>query len=111
MGQRVLSVNFYDIDWVLSDIVPLAFDHKEIISYSRERLKNKVQYSTIIFHLMDEEFTLPQLQKVYEILIGKEVFKANFRNQVKDLVEDTGKIIKNGAYRPSKIYRRRKVKD
>lgn len=111
VGQRVLSVNFYDIDWVLSDIVPLAFDHKEIISYSRERLKNKVQYSTIIFHLMDEEFTLPQLQKVYEILIGKEVFKANFRNQVKDLVEDTGKIIKNGVYRPSKIYRRRKVKD
>ncbi len=59
----MLSVNFYNVDWVLSDVVQLAFDHKEIISYGRERLKNKAQYSTIIFHLMDEEFTLPQLQK------------------------------------------------
>lgn len=105
-GQRVLSVSFYDVDWVLSDVVQLAFDHKEIISYGRERLKNKAQYSTIMFHLVDEEFTLPQLQKIYEILIGKKVFKANFRNQVKDLVEDTGKMVKNGAYRPSKIYKK-----
>ena len=64
----------------------LAFDHAEIILEGLNRLKNKVLYSDIAFNLVPKEFTLPDLQKVYEVILGKELYKANFRNKISDKV-------------------------
>ena len=61
---------------------PAAFDHKEMISYGKWRLRNKVEYTDIAFHFVPELFTLPQLQRVYEILLDKPLFKANFRKKL-----------------------------
>ena len=83
----------------------LAFDHKKIIAYGRERIKNKVNYSNIAFEFVPEEFTLPQLQRVYEILLDKPLYKANFRKKIEPLTEDTGKMTSGEAHRPSKLYR------
>lgn len=83
----------------------LAFDHAEMIKYALERLKNKVEYTPVAFHMIDEEFTLPYLQTVYEALSGKKLFKANFRKKIQDLVVETGNSTEGDAHRPSKYYR------
>ena len=56
---------------------------------------------------MPEEFTLPQLQRVYEILLGKPLYKANFRKKIAPLVEQTERSTAGDAHRPSKYYRLR----
>ena len=106
VGKRVVDVRFVDVEELLASEKEIAFDHKEILKYGRERIRNKTEYTTIAFHFLPEEFTLPDLQKIYEILLGKELFKANFRKSIKEYVEETGDMRKEGAYRPSKLYRR-----
>ncbi len=83
----------------------IAFDHAEIILYSLERLRGKVNYTNIAFNLVEEEFTLPDLQQVYEVILGRKVNKVQFRRYAEEMVIDTGKEIRTGAYRPSKLYR------
>lgn len=84
----------------------LAFDHGTIISLALERLKNKIEYTPIAFNLVDEEFTLPELQKVYEIVLGKGLYKATFRNQMKKYVVETNcKKHIEGVVRDAKCYR------
>ncbi|MCG7343838.1 NUDIX hydrolase [Sporosarcina sp. ACRSL] len=83
----------------------IAFDHAEIILYSLERLRGKVNYTNIAFNLVGDEFTLPDLQQVYEVILGRSLNKVQFRRHVEDMVVDTGKEIKTGAYRPSKLYK------
>lgn len=84
----------------------LAFDHKMIISCCVERLTSKVNYSTIPMHFVESEFTLPDLQKVYEVMLGEKLDKSSFRKKIEEtgLLLDTGKMRKDGAYRPSKLY-------
>lgn len=69
----------------------LAFDHAEILLEGLMRLKNKVLYSDVAFNLVPEEFTLPDLQRVYEILLGKPLYKANFRKNIAEKVEELDK--------------------
>ena len=85
----------------------LAFDHKKIIDYGRERLKNKVNYSGVAFEFLPKEFTLPQLQRIYEILLDKPLYKANFRKKIEPYIEDTGEMTSGQAHRPSKLYKLR----
>src|SRR5262245_50411726 len=49
---------------------PLAFDHREILEYAVERLRNKLEYTTVGFQLLAARFTLTQLQRVYEAILG-----------------------------------------
>src|SRR5690625_6417212 len=57
----------------------IAFDHAEIIMYSLDRLRGKINYTNIVFNLVGDTFTLPDLQNVYEIIIGKRLNKVQFR--------------------------------
>ena len=104
-GERVKSAWLVDVEDLLEGDDEIAFDHKEIIRYARWRLKNKVEYTKIAFHLVNEEFTLPELQKVYEILLGKSLYKANFRKKIAELVEETDYMTAGDAHRPSRLYR------
>lgn len=83
----------------------LAFDHAKILIYAIERLKNKVEYTTIAFNLMPEKFTLTQLQQVYEILLDKPLLKANFRRKISDMVIETEELEESAGHRPSKLYK------
>lgn len=67
---------------VQKSVDTLAFDHAEIVVEGMMRLRNKVEYSDIAFNLVPEEFTLPDLQRVYEIILGKSLYKANFRDKI-----------------------------
>ncbi|MCI8345989.1 MAG: NUDIX hydrolase [Clostridia bacterium] len=83
----------------------LAFDHSKILIYAIERLKNKVEYTSIAFNLMPEKFTLTKLQQVYEILLDKPLLKANFRRKIADMVIETEEYEENAGHRPSKLYK------
>lgn len=83
----------------------LSFDHGLIIQYGIERLRNKLEYSDIVFHLMPDLFTLTELQKAYEEILGKELLKANFRRKTAKLVSETDKSTSDAGHRPSKLYK------
>lgn len=86
----------------------MAYDHIKILDYALDRIRNKVLYTNIAFGLLAENFTLTELQQVFEVLLGKELIKPNFRKWISKKVEQTQIIKKTGAYRPSKLYRLKK---
>lgn len=84
----------------------LAFDHAEIILEGLFRLRNKVEYTDIAFNLVPREFTLPDLQKVYEVILGKDLYKANFRNKINNKIVDLNKTGKPlSGIRTSALYK------
>ncbi|MDO4792785.1 MAG: NUDIX domain-containing protein [Filifactor alocis] len=83
----------------------LAFDHAKIIVHALQRLRQRIEYDNIAFSLMPEEFTLTQLQQVYEIILDQKLLKANFRRKVASMVEETDNYKKDAAHRPSRLYR------
>ncbi len=66
----------------LSNLPLLAFDHRHILDYAVERLRNKLEYTTVGFELLPEKFTLSQLQAVYEAILGRPLDKRNFRRKI-----------------------------
>ena len=104
-GSRTSSAELYDVEELLSSDEELAFDHRRIIEYGRERIRNKTEYSRIAFEFLPKEFTLPQLQRVYEILLGNHLYKANFRRRVAPLIDETERMTSGDAHRPSRFYR------
>lgn len=110
-GERTLEAKLVDVEELLSSKEKLAFDHKDIIRYGRWRLKNKVEYTDIAFHFVGDEFTLPGLQKVFEILLGKKLYKANFRKKIEPKIEETEFITSGEPHRPSRLYRYKKESD
>jgi ADP-ribose pyrophosphatase YjhB (NUDIX family) len=89
--------------------VALPFDHMKLVKDAFYRLYNRAKYSTEPNHFLAEDFTLSELQKVYEIILGKELHKKNFRDRIEESgsVEETGKtkIVKRSK---AKLYRNTK---
>ncbi|MBR2290328.1 MAG: NUDIX hydrolase [Clostridia bacterium] len=83
----------------------LAFDHPLVIATGIDRLKNKVEYTDVVFNMMPEYFTLRELQQVYESILGRELIVPDFRRRIKDKVEKTEQIAKGAGHRPSALYR------
>ena len=83
----------------------IAFDHAKVIEYGIERLRSKIEYTDIAFNLMPEMFTLTELQQVYEVILDKELLKANFRRKTADMVVETNEYTKDAGHRPSKLFR------
>src|SRR5260221_11539430 len=86
---------------------PLAFDHAQILNYALERLRGKLEYTRIAFNLLPEEFTLRELQRVYEIILHRTLDKRNFRKKIlaTGILEDTGAKKMEGTHRPARLYR------
>jgi ADP-ribose pyrophosphatase YjhB (NUDIX family) len=91
------------LDIVESD--GIAFDHARIIEYGLERLRSKIEYTDIAFSLMPELFTLTELQRVYEIILGEELLTANFRRKIQPMVIETNEIRRAAGHRPAALYR------
>ncbi|QCB44650.1 NUDIX domain-containing protein [Hydrogenophaga sp. PAMC20947] len=72
----------------------LAFDHAEILRVAVQRLRAKVEYTSLPAHLLPQPFTLPQLQKAYELVLGRAVDKSGFRTRMlaASFLEETGPI-------------------
>ncbi|KAB2927403.1 MAG: NUDIX domain-containing protein [Candidatus Contendobacter sp.] len=85
----------------------LGFDHARILADAVERLRSKLEYTHIAVHLLPEEFTLPELQRTYEIILQQPLDKSSFRRRVvqADMLEElTGKQ-RDGFGRPAQLYR------
>jgi ADP-ribose pyrophosphatase YjhB (NUDIX family) len=100
-----------DARWVNVDSlaeVDLAFDHRFVITQARERLKQKALYSIVPAYALPEKFTLPELQRLHEHLIGKPLQKKSFRRRIEqaELLLDTG-LKRQEAGRPAALYKMR----
>ncbi len=97
-----------DVRWFSVDELPspLAFDHHKILRFAIDRLRSKLEYTTLAFQLLPTEFTLPALKRIYEEILGEKLDKANFYRKLRDsdLLEDTGKFLE-GRGRPARLYR------
>ena len=100
------SVEWAPVDDIDKGEVSLAFDHNHILSECKDRLVSKVQYTALPVHLLPKDFTLSDLQRVYEALLGKPVEKKSFRRRIldADILCETGEMRKGGS-RPAKVYR------
>jgi 8-oxo-dGTP diphosphatase len=84
-GQRplVAGTDAAEARWFPIDKLPeLAFDHRRILDYALERLRNKLEYTTVGFQLLPEKFTLSELQAVYEAILCRHLDKRNFRRKM-----------------------------
>jgi len=86
---------------------PLAFDHDRILTYALERLANKLDYTTVGFQLLPRKFTLSQLQRVYETVLGRSLDKRNFRRKlaILDVLTPLDEWVQDGPSRPAQLYR------
>ncbi|MCR4327506.1 MAG: NUDIX hydrolase [Nanoarchaeota archaeon] len=83
----------------------LAFDHDKILNYAFQRLKWKFEYTTVAFSLLPKNFTISQVQKIYEVVFNKKFDKRNFNKKIISLniFKEEG-VNKNVSYRPPMMY-------
>jgi 8-oxo-dGTP diphosphatase len=96
------------VDWFPVSRPPkLAFDHEKILKVAIERLRGKVRYQPIGFELVPQKFTLGQLQRLYEIVLERELDKRNFRKKIlgMGLLVELAETQKAVAHRAAKLYR------
>jgi ADP-ribose pyrophosphatase YjhB (NUDIX family) len=86
--------------------VRLAFDHATILAAALERLRGKVEYTSLPAYLLPDEFTLSELQRAYEIVLGRDVDKSAFRTRILSagLLVDVPRQ-RTGPNRPAQLYR------
>ena len=89
---------------------PMRFDHRRILATAMGRLRAKIKYRPVIFELMPPDFTLFELQKTVEAILGPHLHKQNFRRLVETggLVEATGEVKTHTGGRPAKLFRFRR---
>lgn len=83
----------------------IAFDHVKIINMALDRLKNKVEYTSIAFNLVDEYFTMADIQSIYEILLNKKFHRMEFMRKTKKMLIETDKVNTDKGHRPAKYYK------
>ncbi len=96
-----------DAEWHPVDKLPkLAFDHDRILATAVQRLRAKLEYTTVGFQLLSRRFTMPELQNLYETILDRKLDKRNFRKKILslDLLRPHEGQRANGAHRPAKLY-------
>lgn len=83
----------------------LAFDHDLVILAGLERIRNKINYTDIVFNMMPEYFTLGELQQVYEVILNKKLLDPAFRRIIANKVIKTNKMKTGEGHRPSYLFK------
>jgi len=97
-----------DALWVDIDKIPkLAYDHNDILKEAIETLKKKIVETDILKSLYPDGFTIPEIQKAYEIILEKEFDRRNFRKKLLSmgLIEDTNKYVNFEGKKQAKLYK------
>lgn len=111
--RQVLKVSdeSTDVRWFPVRRLPgqLAFDHDHILATALDRLRSKLEYTTLAFQLLPEVFSILELKHIYEQILGEKLDKGNFYRKIKDakVLEDTG-MRREGRGRPTTLYRFRR---
>ena len=92
-GDDAAEAAWFPVD----DLPPLAFDHHKIFEAAMERLRRDIHFQPVGFDLLDEEFTIPDLQRLYEAILGVKFDRRNFQRKIlsSGILESVGK---EGAY-------------
>jgi ADP-ribose pyrophosphatase YjhB (NUDIX family) len=123
-GERVISIAYYalinvkdydeklrvehGVEWIDINKIPTLYsDHNLMIEQALRIMRQKIKTAPISFRLLPSLFTLTQLQRLYEAVIGEEVDKRNFRKRIKemDFIEKTNLIDKKSSKRGAALYR------
>ena len=123
-GERVISIAYcalinvkdyddslreqYGLEWFNFDEMPKLYsDHNEMIKKAIFLLRQRIKTEPLSFNLLPSLFTLTQLQRVYEAILGQEIDKRNFRKRIKtfDFIEKTDLIDKFHSKRGAALYR------
>jgi 8-oxo-dGTP diphosphatase len=124
--QRFISVGYYALyksseinpvpdemsetcEWVYVSRLPeieLAMDHREIIEKTLLTLREKISYKPIGYNLLPEKFTLPELQKLYEAILGKVLNRGNFYRKIKNsgILKKLEEQRRGGAHKSPDLY-------
>lgn len=122
--ERVVSVAYYalinlsehpveaatdacDADWFpVRETPSLAFDHEQILNKAVNRLRSKVRYEPIGFELLPKKFTIPQLQRLYETILGIKLDRRNFFRKFRQtqLLIDLDETQEGVPHRAAKFY-------
>ncbi|HKQ73516.1 MAG TPA: NUDIX domain-containing protein [Blastocatellia bacterium] len=91
----------------VTSLPSLAFDHDKILTIALQRIRGKLTYAPIGFELLPQKFTIKQLQKLYEIVLGRELDNRNFRKKIfaMDVLRELGEIQKGVAHRAARLYK------
>ncbi len=125
-SQRFVSIGYYALvdyekvgtaipdatsdkcDWYsVSDLPHMLIDHRHIVETALHQLKLELNYQPIGLNLLPKEFTMPELQQLYEAVLGKPLDRRNFRRKILsfDILTDTGKRRKGGAHKAPILYK------
>jgi len=107
--KKTLRKNSTDrYSYEIAESKNISLDHPVIIASGISRIKSKLEYTNIVFNMMGEEFTIGELQQVYETILGKKLLSAAFRRIIADKIEKTGRYKTGNGHRPSELYRLKK---
>ncbi len=105
-GGNAINARWFAVD-DLPKLDNLSFDHAEIIETAIRRLRGKLSYVPIGFELLERKFTLKQLQRVYEIVLGRKLESSNFRRRAlrMEILEPLKERQQSVSHRPAQLYR------
>ena len=106
-SEDVEVVTTDELAWhKVSELPPLAFDHKEIIEYSLKRTRERLEMCPVAYQLLNEKFTLTEMQKAYEMIMEKKLDKRNFRKKVitTEGLRELNEFSKSSSKRPARLY-------
>ncbi len=91
----------------LSEAVQLAFDHDRVLEKALERLRFKARHEAFGLELLPAKFTLSELQRLYELVLGRSLDKRNFRKKMlsREILHPTGELQKGVAHRAARYFR------
>jgi 8-oxo-dGTP diphosphatase len=95
--------------WFPEDELPaMTMDYREVVNYALRRLRYKLEYTAIGFQLLPENFSLSELQRTYEMILGEKIDKRNFRRRILQagVIEET-RHVRGGEGRPARLFRYR----
>jgi len=97
---------YSDVKWFdIKNLPRLAYDHRDIANYALQRLRWKLEYSNIVYSLLPKSFTLSQMRRTYEIILGRKIDRRNFQRKVLsiDILKSTHRK-QIGKHRPALLY-------
>ena len=105
---KKLTLKTTDCDWFnINNIPDLAYDHNNIFNESIKTLKNLINTTNIMKSLFNYEFTIPEIQNVYETILNKELDRRNFRKKLlqSNLIVETNNYKNYKGNKPAKLYK------
>jgi 8-oxo-dGTP diphosphatase len=104
-GKRIEALEWRSVDDAM--VGPLAFDHVDLVKLAVDKTRANVEGMAMPFGLLDEQFTLGELQDICEQVLSRPIDKSSFRRKLADrqLVEPISGAMRSGAFRPAQLYR------